>query len=81
MLLHGKHLDTKQTLTKGDFDHIPDLHVIGRLGLFPIDHNPAAVANLVCNRAAFDQAGHFQIFIKTQSNHLRKKRVDTALPP
>ena len=70
---HLDHLDLERSLSEIDFDEVALLHVVGRTGNLAVHHDPARVARLVRNCAAFDQAGYFEIFIKPHRASFQRK--------
>ena len=70
---HGQNLDLERPGAKSDFNLVSDLHVIACLGGLTIYRNARVVACLVCNRAALDEPGHFQLFVQTHDRVLLSK--------
>ena len=64
---HGEPLDRNGPCAEGDGNMIADLHVIAGLGRLAVDRHAGIVAGLVRDRAALDEAGNLQIFIKSHA--------------
>ena len=60
-----QHLDRERALAELDFDFVPDLHVVGRLGRAAVDRDAGIVAGLVGDGAPLDEPRDLEIFVQT----------------
>ena len=81
-LRHGEHLDRDRPRAEGDGHMVAHLDVIAGLGRLAVDGDARIVARLIGDRAALDEAGNLQIFIKSHEKFKPFRRVPgTAIIP
>ena len=69
---HVGDLDLQGPVAEGDLQHVALLHLIARLDGAAVGGDARAVAGLVGDRAALDQPGNLQKFIKPHRLSLKQ---------